>query len=488
MGLYFPSALGVLLLSALNYLVMQYLRRHPSFSTREKETIRLELTPSGDRPEVVAVPGGAFTVGYGAAAGVDLSAYLPVGGKRKSIPVPEIRCAPQDGALSFQSRSALLIDGVERNAGVLKVGGVLKYQNVKIRLLGTEVVSERVAVPRDPRLIRNGVRLSAAGLGVAAALAIMGGVSSCRTAPRAAPAPIPAPGLPELAHEAPTEIPAPPVREPPVPAPPPLAEAPLPAARPVVEPDPGLLRVAPGDAVPEVRVDVLFVHAHPDDESLDYGALMALSARAGLRTATVLLTDGEGGIFQQDYDGPRDDIVSVRVAEAAAALGELDSSLYIRLGFRNHPYNSLKDIRSAEEIIAVWGGEEAVRRLGSIILALRPRIVIAPDGPSGAREHFEHEAAGVLAARALDALRSASAFEPDARLFCVDPRQREVYADLVAIPRQAVLDQQRRALMAHQTQADASWFGVKMVESYPFEYYGVEYWRLEQTPAAFFIP
>ncbi len=485
MGFYFPSALGVLLFSALTYFFTLFLRRHPAIATLDTETIQLELTPNGGRPGLVAVPWGEFTAGFSAADGVDLSVYVPLRGTRKTAAVPEIRCAPQDGALSCTARVPVLIDGVERRAGLLKPGGVLRYRNLKIRLLGTEIVSERVAVPRDPRLIRNGVRLSAAGLGVAAALAVLGAISACRTTPWTVPAPVSAPGLPDLAHEAPPEFPAPAVGAPDLPE----ALPTLPrAAPPESAARPPLLSVAPGGTVPDLGVDVLFVHAHPDDESLDYGALMALSAKAGLRTATVLLTDGEGGIFQQDYSGPREDIVAVRVAEAAAALGELGSSLYIRLGFRNHPYNSLKDIRSAEEIIAAWGGEEAVRRLGAIILALRPRILIAPDGPSAAREHFEHEAAGVLAARALDALRSGSAFEPEARLFCVDPRQHEVYADLVAIPRQAVLDQQLRALLAHQTQADASWFGVKMVNSYPFEYYGVEYWRLEKEPAAFFIP
>ena len=41
---------------------------------------------------------------------------------------------------------------------------------------------------------------------------------------------------------------------------------------------------------------ILTVHAHPDDESLDFAGLICRANRAGFRTAVVIMTDGESGL------------------------------------------------------------------------------------------------------------------------------------------------------------------------------------------------
>ena len=123
---------------------------------------------------------------------------------------------------------------------------------------------------------------------------------------------------------------------------------------------------------------------------------MALCREAGLTTAMVLLTDGEGGIYQQDYTGPRDNIVSTRVQEAATAMQFLGPSLYIRLGLQNSPYNSLLEEKGITEVLRLWNEDALVAQLAGIINTLGPRVVVSPEEPSFAREHFEHEATGVL--------------------------------------------------------------------------------------------
>jgi LmbE family N-acetylglucosaminyl deacetylase len=235
-------------------------------------------------------------------------------------------------------------------------------------------------------------------------------------------------------------------------------------------------------------VDVLFIHAHPDDEALDYGALLLLSEAAGLSTAVLLITDGEGGIFQEDYTGPRTAMGEIRVREASASLGFLGSSLYLRLGWKNHPYNGIADQKTAEDVLAVWGGDNAAARLADIIQALGPRVVVSPDGPSAAREHFEHEAAGLLALKALNLLRDRGVSYPPGHLHPIDPRQSYVYPARIGFPRASVLATQRKALSAHRTQADASYFGVSMIRAYDREYYGVVRWALQPSPEAFFMP
>jgi LmbE family N-acetylglucosaminyl deacetylase len=253
---------------------------------------------------------------------------------------------------------------------------------------------------------------------------------------------------------------------------------PVPKLAPYPVPYPAPLMVKPGEPVPDQRVDVLFIHAHPDDESLDYGALMALCREAGLTSATVLLTDGEGGIYQQDYTGPRDNMVSTRIQEASKAMQFLGSSFYIRLGLKNNPYNSLLEEKGVQEVLKLWDGDAVAIQLAGIINALSPKVVVSPEGPSFAREHFEHETTGVLALMALQNLRLNGGHLPEAHLVSVDPRQKDAYTGLISFPRQRVMERQRQALLSHATQADATYFGIQILENYSEEYYLIQYWDI----------
>ncbi|TVR06502.1 MAG: PIG-L family deacetylase, partial [Spirochaetaceae bacterium] len=242
-------------------------------------------------------------------------------------------------------------------------------------------------------------------------------------------------------------------------------------------------------------VDALFIHAHPDDESLDFAVLMAALGRRGLRIATLLLTDGESGIDRYPsrtvpagYPAGRlagETLRTVRVEETRRALAILGSDYYLRAGWRNHPYNRRADELPLDAIMAAWGGEEAVvTQVAQVIAALAPRLVVAPDGPSEAREHFEHEATGVVVRRAIEMERAAGR-GPGAYLISVDPFQRELYPDAIAIPRapwgEDLRAVQGAALSQHHTQADASVIGIRRLLDLPFEYYRVVHWGLEES-------
>ncbi len=267
------------------------------------------------------------------------------------------------------------------------------------------------------------------------------------------------------------------------------------------------LSVGPEEAADETwldeqeSVDVLFIHAHPDDESLDFGVLMSALARNGLRIATVLLTDGEGGIDRypnrpryEDY--PMEELSAqtlrtVRVGEAQRALSILGSALYIRLGLTNHPYNGTADELPLEKTISAWGGEEkVVDSLALLIVGLQPRLVVSPDAASEAREHFEHEATGYLVRKAV-ARAAEMGHRPDAHLVSVDPFQRGAYQETVSVP--AVLNEtdlrgvQGAALSQHHTQADASVIGLSRLRDLSREYYSVVYWELEESLVAFAV-
>jgi LmbE family N-acetylglucosaminyl deacetylase len=193
------------------------------------------------------------------------------------------------------------------------------------------------------------------------------------------------------------------------------------------------------DQKPEFyQADLLFIHAHPDDESLDFGGLMAMAAGSGKRIVQVLLTDGESGLDQYprrivgglypagDLSG--NELARVRVKEAAAALQILGAEAYIRLGLPNHPYSSVTQELSISRVIKSWGGEERVLfRLLELIRGYRPKVIISPDGPSGAKEHFEHEAVGYLTKKALAGLKLAGDKFVMGHLVSVDPLQRVIF-------------------------------------------------------------
>ena len=126
-----------------------------------------------------------------------------------------------------------------------------------------------------------------------------------------------------------------------------------------------------------------------------------------------------------------------------------------------------------------WGDGQVVARLAAIMEKLRPRAVVAPDGPSQLLEHFEHEATGLLVRRAVQQVRATGVL-PDVALFTSrDPRQLDQQPDwqpvdgtLIASAVQLSFRQlQLLALKEYHTQSDATVFGVERLAAFGQEYY-----------------
>lgn len=252
--------------------------------------------------------------------------------------------------------------------------------------------------------------------------------------------------------------------------------------------------IGPGQKPDFYQADLLFIHAHPDDESLDFGGLMSMAAGSGKRIVEVLLTDGESGLDQYPrriVGGPYpagdlsgSGLARVRVMEAAAALQILGAETYIRLGLPNHPYSSVAQELSISRVLESWGGEEAVLgKLLELIRGYRPEVIISPDGPCRAREHFEHEATGYLTKRALSRLERAGEKFVIGHLVSVDPLQRGLYPaafKLEVMGRNIPFRfRQLQALKEHKTQRDASVIGIEVRANFKDEYYNLEFWDSE---------
>ncbi len=254
----------------------------------------------------------------------------------------------------------------------------------------------------------------------------------------------------------------------------------------------------PGERISFFKAHILFIHAHPDDESLDFGCLMARASRAGKKIVTVLLTDGEGGIDQYpnrkvstiypSHDLHGSNLAKVRIKEAENAMAILGSDVYIRLGLKNHPYNSIKEQLSINRVLQDWGGEDKiVKKLITIIKGFKPDIIVSPDIHTNAYEHFEHETTGYLVRKAVEKLRKQDNFLKGL-IVSVDPLQKHLYNKKIMIngmvtrkdsytPRMI----QQMALREHITQRDASVIGVEVLPNFEYEYYHPIFWDINTT-------
>ena len=242
---------------------------------------------------------------------------------------------------------------------------------------------------------------------------------------------------------------------------------PEPPATPAADAREGLLPVGLAPA----QATVLFVHAHPDDESLTTGAAMSGLARAGAEVHLLTMTRGEMG----EVIGPElahldvrtrpegDDgagLARVREAElreAVAALG-IASQRFARREehpgfFRDSGMSWLPDgtagpdPRAAEDSLTQAPLRLAATAVAEAIREIRPDVVVTYDADGG-YGHPDHRRTHEAVMSALDLLgrgeapRLVWAVEGEA-----DPGDTRVQAAVLADP-----GPKREAMAAHRTQ------------------------------------
>ncbi|HKI43246.1 MAG TPA: N-acetyl-1-D-myo-inositol-2-amino-2-deoxy-alpha-D-glucopyranoside deacetylase [Mycobacterium sp.] len=141
---------------------------------------------------------------------------------------------------------------------------------------------------------------------------------------------------------------------------------------------------------------LLFVHAHPDDESLSNGATIAHYTARGAQVRVVTCTLGEEGEVIGDRWAElavdrADQLGGYRIAELTAALNALGVSEPVYLGgagrwrdsgMRGSPSRRRQRFIDADE-------REAVGALVAIIREQRPHVVVTYD-PNGGYGHPDH--------------------------------------------------------------------------------------------------
>lgn len=135
---------------------------------------------------------------------------------------------------------------------------------------------------------------------------------------------------------------------------------------------------------------VLGVWAHPDDEAMLSGGLMATARAAGRRVAVVTATRGEHGTTEPDLWPPAR-LGRLRAAELRAALAAVDVS---EQRFLDYVDGTLTQV--------AWS--VGVSRIAQVIDEVRPDTIVT-FGPDGLTGHDDHRtvSAWATAARAMTA-------------------------------------------------------------------------------------
>lgn len=145
------------------------------------------------------------------------------------------------------------------------------------------------------------------------------------------------------------------------------------------------------------RPCMLFVHAHPDDETITTGATIAHYAARGVEVYVVTCTLGEEGEVIGDRWAQlaadfADQLGGYRIAELCSALHLLGIDDPIFLGGAGHWRDSGMagtEPRSRQQRFVDADQHEAVGALIDIVRELRPHVVVTYD-PNGGYGHPDH--------------------------------------------------------------------------------------------------
>lgn len=238
------------------------------------------------------------------------------------------------------------------------------------------------------------------------------------------------------------------------------------------------------------QLTIMAVHAHPDDEVIVTGGVLAACSAAGIRTVVVTCTNGEegdgpGGVKPGDDGHDPDAVRATRLAELERSCGLLGVEHLELLGYRDSGMDGWSGNAHADAFANV-PVEAAGARLVELMEQYRPQVVVTYDanGGYGHPDHIQAHRITVHAVEASDipdklyfAAIPRSAFEgfgDRLREIGIDPEEigltppddREE-APPFGVPDEeidavvdvsAFTDAKRQALMAHASQTESSFF------------------------------
>ncbi len=153
-----------------------------------------------------------------------------------------------------------------------------------------------------------------------------------------------------------------------------------------------------------LKVDVMAVMAHPDDETGMATALASLALGEGATISNIYCTRGEGGgNMVGTHWGPS--LGVLREAELRDCLARLGVRYCFFLEQRDWAYTE-----SMSATLRAWDKERALERLVRYVRALRPEIMMTMNPTPNPGQHGHHQAAAILAIEAFEAAADPNRF------------------------------------------------------------------------------
>lgn len=152
------------------------------------------------------------------------------------------------------------------------------------------------------------------------------------------------------------------------------------------------------ETVTNQQQTLMFIGAHPDDESFGMGSVLAHYAAVGVKVYYLCSTRGEAGTIDPEYlsgyAGPGD----LRWAELTCAAESLGLAGIIHLGYRDSGMLGTEDNHHPQALIQA-PIEEVAGRMVKVIRDLKPEVIITHD-PGGGYGHPDHIATHNAAVKA----------------------------------------------------------------------------------------
>jgi len=245
------------------------------------------------------------------------------------------------------------------------------------------------------------------------------------------------------------------------------------------------------------ELTLMAVHAHPDDEVLGTGGILARYADEGIRTVLVTCTSGEqgdgpGGVKPGEPGHDEAAVRERRLAELRDSVAHLGIEHVELLGYRDSGMAGW-DANAANDVFSNIPIEESAGRLGELMDKYRPQVVVTYD-ENGGYGHPDHIQAHRIAVAAAEATAIPSKF-----YYTAVPRERfreflermreESDEDFGELPEDfgtpeaqitCVVDvmpyaeRKRKALAAHESQGDST-FLLRTPEEVQLRLFGTEF-------------
>ena len=145
---------------------------------------------------------------------------------------------------------------------------------------------------------------------------------------------------------------------------------------------------------------LMAVHAHPDDEAIGTGGILARAAAEGMRTVLVTCTGGEVGEINPDTSIAHAELGAVREAELRAACEILGVAHLELLGYRDSGMAGPPD-NDHPESFARADLEGAAARLVELVRTYQPSVIVTYN-ENGFYGHPDHINAHRIAVRAYE--------------------------------------------------------------------------------------